>query len=114
MPSPKKPISNASKKRQAPAITEEGREKQLVGLSIDLAEKQILAGTASSQVITHFLKLGSMNNKLELEKLRNENELLKAKADTIKSLKTVEELYTGALNAMKKYSGQGDNTDERD
>ena len=43
--------------RLKPATTPEGRENEMVSLAIDLAEKQIREGTASSQVITHFLKL---------------------------------------------------------
>ncbi len=39
-----------------PATTPEEREKQVINYAYELAEKQMLAGTASSQVITHFLK----------------------------------------------------------
>lgn len=94
-----------SKKRRPPATTPEAREKQLVNMAVDLAEKQILEGTASSQVITHFLKLGSMREKMEREKLAEENKLLKAKTEAIQSAKKVEELYENALNAMRSYSG---------
>lgn len=89
-----------------PALTEEGRENQLVSLAIDLAEKQLAGGTASAQVITHYLKLGSTREKLEQARLAHENELLKAKADNMASAKKVEELYEAALNAMRTYSGQ--------
>lgn len=94
-----------SKKRRPPATTPEARENQLVNLAVDLAEKQILDGTASSQVITHFLKLGSMREKMEREKLAEENKLLKAKTEAMQSAKRVEELYENALNAMRSYSG---------
>ena len=73
-----------------PALTPESRENQLVSLAINLAEKQLREGTASSQVITHYLKLGSTQAKLEQEKLKQENELLKAKTETIKSAKEIE------------------------
>ena len=94
------------KRTRPPALTPEGRENQLISLAIDLAEKQLSEGTASSQVITHYLKLGSTKERLEKEKLEKENELLKAKTESIQSAKRVEELYKEALNAMKRYSGQ--------
>ena len=96
-----------SEDRIRPALTPESRENQLIALSVDLAEKQLREGTASSQVITHFLKLGSTKNQLELEKIRHENALLEAKTQSIQSAKRVEELYENALNAMKDYSGHG-------
>lgn len=89
-----------------PASTEEGRESQLVSLAIDLAERQLAEGTASSQVITHYLKLGSSREKLEQERLRRENQLLTSKVDMLASAKRVEELYSAALNAMRSYAGQ--------
>lgn len=95
-----------------PALTPEARENQMVARAMDLAEQQLLDGTASSQVITHFLKLGSMREKLEREKLKKENEMLKAKTEVLESSKRVEELYADALNAMKKYSGNGRSDDE--
>lgn len=89
-----------------PATTTEGRENQLVSLSIDLAEKQLADGSASAQVISHFLKLGSTRESLEQERLARENELLTAKVEQLASGKRIEELYTSALNAMRTYSGQ--------
>lgn len=100
-----------SEDRIRPALTPESRENQLIALSVDLAEKQLREGTASSQVITHFLKLGSTKNQLELEKIRHENALLEAKTQSIQSAKRVEELYENALNAMKDYSGHGGTDD---
>jgi hypothetical protein len=94
------------KRSRRPASTEENREGQLVSLAIDLAEKQIVDGTASSQVMTHFLKLGSTREKLEQERLRRENELLKAKIDQLASAQRMEELYADALRAMSTYSGR--------
>lgn len=98
----------SSKKRQAqrPATTPEGRENQLISRAIDLAEKQLIEGTASSQVITHFLKLASTREKLEQERLQRENLLLSAKVDQIASSKRIEELYETALNAMRTYAGR--------
>lgn len=91
--------------RSRPALTPEARENQLIAKAINLAERQIEEGSASSQVITHFLKLGTQKEKLELEKLVKENELLKAKTEAIASGQRQEELYQQALDAMKYYSG---------
>ena len=93
------------KKTGRPALTPEGREGQMVALAVKLAEEQLRNGTASSQVITHFLKLGTEKEKVEREKLVQENELLKAKTESVKSAKRVEELYEDALKAMKSYRG---------
>lgn len=76
-----------------------------------LAEQQLIDGTASAQVITHYLKLGSSREKLEQAKLDKENTLLLAKAEAIESAKRVEELYVNALNAMRTYSGSGSGQD---
>lgn len=94
------------RKRGQPAVTEESRENQLVSLAIDLAEKQLEAGTASSQVITHYLKLGSTREKLEQERLHRENMLLDSKVEMMASAKRVEELYGEALDAMRRYAGR--------
>lgn len=101
-----------SSKRLRPALTPEAREQQLVSLAVDLAEQQLLDGTASSQVLTHYLKLGSLREKLEREKLEEENKLLRAKVEAIKSAEKQEELYAQALRAMSRYSGKGDLVDE--
>lgn len=99
---PEEPIT-----RQRPVTTPEARENQLIGMAVDLAAKQLQDGTASAQVISHFLKLGSSREKLEQERLTRENELLEAKAEAMASQKRVEELYTKALDAMRSYSGYG-------
>lgn len=113
MPKIKKPISLNSEKRIRPALTPEARENQLIALAVDLVQQRLLDGSASSQETTHFLKLGSMKNQLEMEKLREENKLLKAKTESIQSAKRVEELYAEAINAMRRYSGNSNtNADE--
>ena len=99
-------------KMMRPALTPEAREKQLISLANDLAEKQLREGTASSQVITHYLKLGSTKERLEKEKLEEENKLLKARTEALQSAKRVEELYADAIAAMKRYSGNGGSSDE--
>jgi hypothetical protein len=100
------------KPRRRPASTLEGREGQLVSLAVDLAEKQLELGTASAQVISHYLKLGSTRELLEQERLSRENELLTAKVEQLASTKRIEELYQTALNAMRTYAGQDPELDE--
>ena len=84
----------------------------MISLAVSLAEKQLLDGTASSQVITHFLKMGSTKEKIEKEILEKQKDLIEAKTHTLQSAKNSEELYTNALNAMRKYSGQQADIDE--
>lgn len=91
--------------RRKPATTPEARENELVSLAHDLAEQQIREGSASSQVVTHFLKLGSSREKLEQQRLEHENELTRVKIEQIESAQRVEELYVEAIKAMRAYSG---------
>lgn len=98
--------SESEKPRRRPATTPEGRENELVSLAFDRAEQQIRDGTASSQVITHFLKLGSTREQLEQQRLAHENELMQVKKEQIESAKRTEEMYKEALDAMRSYSGQ--------
>lgn len=91
--------------KRPPARTPEARENQMISLAIDLAEKQLQKGSASSQVITHYLKLGSTKERIEKEILEKQKDLITAKTEAIQSAKRVEELYLNALNAMRSYSG---------
>lgn len=97
-----------------PALTPEARENQLIYLATKLAEQQLKEGTASSQVITHYLKLGSSKEKIEKEILEKQKELISAKTESLKSAKKIEELYENAITAMKRYSGQYNEEDEID
>lgn len=110
----KKVSSEKQVKKIRPALTPEARENQLISLAYDQAEKELLAGTASSQVVTHFLKLGTIKESLEREKLEKENELLRAKTDAIKSAKNLESIYEQALNAMQLYRGDRSNDYDED
>lgn len=99
---------SSSSKSMRPALTPEARENQLISLAVDLAEKQLIEGTASSQVITHYLKLGSTKEKIEREILEQQKELISAKTENLKSARRIESLYEDAIKAMRKYSGNGD------
>lgn len=101
-----KKSSESSQPRRQPAKTPKARENQMIALAVDLAERQLAEGTASSQVITHYLKLGSTRERLEQEKISRENQLLKAKAEAMDSSARTEELYKTALDAMRTYAGQ--------
>lgn len=96
-----------------PALSDEAKESQLVALAVNQAEQQLREGKASSQVLTHYLKLGTTMAKLDLERARLENELVKAKIESLQSTKRMEELYANALAAMQIYSGR-DTVDESD
>lgn len=100
--------SKTTRPKMRPALTVEGRENQMISLAIDLAEQQLRDGTASSQVITHFLKLGSERERLERERLAEENKLLKAKTKALEDQGEYKELVAEAIKAMRNYSGQGD------
>lgn len=104
----KRSNSNQVVKDVRPALTPEARENQLISYAVDLAEKQLREGTASSQVITHYLKLGSTKEKIEKEILVKQKELITAKTEALKSAKRIEELYSNAIKAMRSYSGQND------
>jgi len=97
-----------------PADTPEDRESQLIAAAVNLAEKQLLDGTASPSVITHYLRLASGKERLEREKLERENELLRAKAEAYESNRKSEELYDKAIKAMRSYSGLDDEEDDKD
>lgn len=102
----------AVRSSRVPASRQQDREDQIIVAAMNLAEKQILEGTASAQVITHYLKLGSSREKLEQEKIRKENELLATKKEVMESQKHIEALYTEALAAMRSYSGQKPASDD--
>ena len=105
-------VSIPIERKTRPALTPEARENQLIALAIDRAEQQLRDGTASSQVITHYLKLGSTKERIEKEILEKQKELIEAKTQSLQSARRIEELYTEAIAAMKRYSGSGDVEDD--
>lgn len=100
------------RKKMRPALTPEARENQMISLAIDLAEQQLRDGTASSQVITHYLKLGSTKERIEKEILEKQKDLIVAKTKSYQTGEELKELYMNALEAMKSYSGNGDVEDD--
>lgn len=105
---------NAPKPKRSlrPGLTPESRENQLISLAVDLAEQQLREGTASSQVITHYLKLGSTKERIEKEILEKQRDLIVAKTESLQSGKKMEALYNKAISAMRDYGGYG--RDEED
>ncbi len=97
-----------------PGLTPESRENQLISLAVDLAEKQLMEGTASAQVITHYLKLGTARERLERQILEQQRELITAKTENLKSAARVEELYAEAIKAMRQYNGDDSSDDVED
>lgn len=109
-----KVTSTEPTRKVRPALTPEARENQLIALAENLAEKQLLDGTASSQVITHYLKLGTVKEQLERERLEKENALLVAKVEALQSAKRSEELFSEAIKAMKRYGGHSSEDEYED
>ena len=109
-----KPTESQGAPNRRPALTPEARENQMISLAVDLAEKQLIEGTASSQVITHFLKLATVREKLERERLAKENRLLDAKTESLQRDERIEEMYKNAINAMRRYGGYGGQGDDED
>jgi len=103
----KKQSTTEPARKMRPALSPEARENQMIALAVDLAEQQLRDGTASAQVITHYLKLGDTKAQYEREQLMLENELLRAKTKALESAENVEKLYKDAIDAMRKYGGYG-------
>lgn len=97
--------SESAARRQRPALDPDNRENQLISLAMDVAEQQMRDGTASPQLISHFLKLGSSRNRYEMRKLQREVDLLEAKKESLESAQRVEAMYAEAMAAFKSYSG---------
>lgn len=106
----------AETRRRPPARTPEDEENYMIRISVEAAEKQILSGKASSQLLTHYLKLAATRDrdKLEKDKLEKEIELLKAKRDAIETAKETEALYREAIKAFSLYAGEVDDDGETD
>ena len=104
--------SSGLTKKRRPALSPEARENQLIALAVDLVEKRLIEGTASSQETTHFLKLASSKARIEKEILEKQKDLITAKTEVLQSQKRVEELYSEAIRAMRKYSGQNEDNDD--
>ena len=108
MPKVKSNSSSSNRRQMRPALTPEARENQMISLAMDLAEQQLRDGTASSQLITQFVKRGCTKARPEKKILAEQKELRAAKTENLRSAQRIEELYEGAIKAMRRYSGQGE------
>lgn len=106
--------SNSNNKPMRPAIDPENREQQLISLAVDLVEQRLRDGTASAQETVHYLKLASSKTKVDLERAKLENELIRAKTQNLKDQADMKTLYMNAIEAMKRYSGHGSSTEEEE
>ena len=94
-------------------MTPEDQEDQLIALAVDLAVQRLKDGTASNQLVSEIIKLGTVKERLAREKLQRENEMLKAKTEAIEASKNNGEMYLKAIEAMRRYSGySGDDEDD--
>lgn len=114
MARPKAIQSISARPKTRSAISPEARENQLISLAYDVAEERLRNGTATSQEVVHFLRLGSMKERKELELLSKKIELDSAKTEALQSAKRIEELYSNAINAFKEYRGDRKSDDDED
>lgn len=112
MPKGKAASSSDSNSPLRPPTSLEAQENLMISLAVQCAEKQLRDGTASSQVITHYLKLGSSKERIEKEILEKQKELIEAKTKNLNSNSEAKELYNKALEAFRRYSGAGGDDDE--
>lgn len=105
-------MPSSTKSRRRPSMSAEGSENQLISLAHKCAEEQLRKGTASSQIICHYLKMGSEKERLAIEKEKAELELLKAKTKSIESSDKMNEMFSEALKVFSSYRGETD--DEED
>lgn len=106
--------SESTVRKLRPALNPDARENQLISLAMDVAEQQMRDGTASPQLISHFLKLGSSRNRYEMRKLQREVDLLEAKKESLESAQRVEAMYAEAMAAMRSYSGSDEGIEDED
>ena len=109
-----KTVVSSEPRISRPALDPDARENQLIALAVDLVEERLRNGTASSQETTHFLRLGSSKARLDKEKVQLENELTKAKTESLHAQQHAEEMFAEAIKAMQKYSGNGSSVEEDD
>lgn len=107
-----KPSEDITLLEEDDGLTIKSREDGMISLALALAEKKLRDGTASPQIITHFLKLGTTQQQLEIEKLEKETELLRAKTEALRAQRSLEETYKEAIAAMRIYQGNMGTDDE--
>ena len=106
--------SKKAEDKSSPVHSPRARENQIINLAYDEAEKRIRKGTATSQLLTFFLKLGSLREQMELEKIKSDLKLAEAKINQINEQKDIKKLYQKAIDAQKKYRGSVFSEEEED
>ncbi len=104
--------SSGTLQKMRPALTPEARQNQMISLAMDRVERRLRDGTATSQETTHFLRLATPEARLKVEILEKEKELMTAKTEAIRSAARVEELYSEAINALRRYGGHTTDVEE--
>lgn len=89
----------------APAVSDWERDQQMATLAYNLAEYRIRNNTASAQEVCYFLKLGSPERQMELERAMEENKLLRARTEALEREKENAATYEEVLEAIKSYNG---------
>lgn len=112
MANPKIKGTSPPPRKSRPARTPEARENQLISLAYDVAEERLRNGTATAAEVVHFLRLGSMKERKELELMEKKNELMAAKTEALQSAKRIEELYSNAINAFKSYRSEPEDDED--
>lgn len=105
--------SSSSTRDFPPAITPEEKDNQMISLATDLVERRLREGTASSQEIVYYLKLGSQKEKLEKQILERQRDLMEAKTASLQSAQRIEALFDEAMKMFKVYSGTEDGEDTK-
>ena len=98
-------LESKKKSSSKATMSPEAYENRLINKAYKAVEKRIDSGEATAAELVHFLRQGSIREQLELEKMKKENKLLEAKAESIASQKEVKELYADAISAFRRYSG---------
>lgn len=101
-------MPKTEKSRKSPAMSKEGHDNRMISLANKCAEEQLRKGTASSQIICHYLKMGSEKERLAIEREKAELDLLKAKTKSIESADRMNEMFTQALKVFSSYRGEDD------
>lgn len=105
-------MATKEKSKRAPAMSLEAHQNQMISLANKCAEEQLRKGTASSQIICHYLKMGSERERLAVEQARADLELTRAKTKAIESSERMDEMFTKALKVFSSYRGETDEEDE--
>ena len=75
----------------------------MIALAVEQAEKMLREGTAPTQVVLHYLKLGASREKMEQELIAKQLELANAKIESLQAAKDRNDMYKAAMEAFMSY-----------